>query len=74
MTYHELVAEEYIIRDLETLKAISHPLRIQLLKLIKQPKTVKEIASSLEMPPTKLYYHINLLEKNGIIRVVETQI
>ncbi len=65
---------EFIIRDLDTLKAITHPLRLQLLKTIKEPKTVKEISAILDIPPTKLYYHINQLEKHDIIRVVETNI
>ena len=65
---------EFIIRDLDTLKSITHPLRIQLLKSIKEPKTVKEISAVLEIPPTKLYYHINQLEKFGIIRVVDTNV
>jgi DNA-binding transcriptional ArsR family regulator len=65
---------EFIIRDLDTLKSITHPLRLQLLKTIKEPRTVKEISAVLEIPPTKLYYHINQLEKFGIIRVVDTNI
>jgi hypothetical protein len=36
--------------------------------------TVKELAEELDMPSTKLYYHINLLEKHGLILVGDTQI
>lgn len=68
------IETEFIIRDLDTLKAITHPLRLQLLKTVKEPKTVKEVAAVLNIPPTKLYYHINQLEKHGIIRVVATNI
>ena len=74
MKQQSLVEAEFIIRDLDTLKSITHPLRLQLLKTIKEPRTVKEISAFLEIPPTKLYYHINQLEKFGIIRVVETNI
>ncbi len=74
MAYHPDIQEEFIIKDLDTLKAITHPLRLQLMKTIKTPKTVKEIGTRLKLPPTKLYYHINALEKHGIIRVVETNI
>lgn len=74
MGHKKTVEAEFIIRDLDTLKAITHPLRLQLLKTIKEPKTVKEVSAVLDILPTKLYYHINLLEKHGIIRVVETNI
>jgi len=74
MDHKITVAAKFIIRDLDTLKAITHPLRLQLLKTIKEPKTVKEVSAVLDIPSTKLYYHINLLEKHDIIRVVETNI
>lgn len=68
-------ADEFIINDLETLKVVSDPLRLQLLQLLaQQPRTVKELAADLDVPPTKLYYHINLMEKHQLIRVVETRI
>ncbi len=67
--------EELVIKDLETLKVISDPLRLQMLQLLTQhPRTVKDIAARLDMPATKLYYHINLLEKHALITVVDTRI
>lgn len=65
---------EFVIQDVETLRAISDPLRIRLLELMAQPQTVKEIATQLGVGKTKLYYHLNLLEKHGIIRVVRTRV
>lgn len=66
--------EEFKIADLESLKAITNPLRLQLLERLKRAQTVKELAATLDMPPTKLYYHVNLLEEKGFIQVVDTQI
>lgn len=66
--------EEFKIADLDSLKTITHPLRLQLLERLKHAHTVKELAAALDMPPTKLYYHVNLLEEKGFIRVVNTQI
>lgn len=66
--------EEFRITDLEGLKAITHPLRLQLLERLKQAQTVKELAAALGIPPTKLYYHVNSLEEKGFIRVVDMQI
>ncbi|MDX1613159.1 MAG: helix-turn-helix domain-containing protein [Candidatus Promineifilaceae bacterium] len=65
---------EFIIRDPETLKVLGHALRLQLLKALKRPRTVKELGAALDLPPTKLYYHINLLEKHELIRVVATDV
>lgn len=66
--------EAFKIVDIESLKAITHPLRLQLLERLKWPQTVKELAAALDTPPTKLYYHVNLLEEKGFIQVVSTQI
>jgi DNA-binding Lrp family transcriptional regulator len=37
-------------------------------------RTVKQLAEELDLLPTKLYYHVNLLEKHGLITVAETQV
>jgi DNA-binding transcriptional ArsR family regulator len=66
---------ELIITDLEAHKALVNPLRLRLVELlVDEAQTVKQLAASVEVEPVKLYYHINLLEKNGLIRVVDTQI
>ncbi len=67
-------AEEFIITDLETLKVLADPLRINILEYLSKPGTVKQVAEKLDKPPTKLYYHFNLLEKHGLIQMVETRI
>ncbi|MFN8372953.1 MAG: helix-turn-helix domain-containing protein [Anaerolineae bacterium] len=67
--------EEFIIRDLETLKVVADSLRMQILDLLREkPLTVKQLAADLDITPTKLYYHINLMEKHGLIRVVDTRL
>lgn len=66
---------EFIINDLETLKVLADPLRLQIVELCTQaPRTVKQVASVLNLPPTKLYYHIKQLEERSLIRVVDTRI
>jgi len=75
-----LIEEEFVITDLETIKIISDPFRVQILEHIGltsdagQLISVKELAERLDVPPTKLYYHINLLEKHELIRVAETRV
>ncbi len=64
-----------IIRDLDTLKVLTEPLRMRILALLRdRPRTVKEVAQALDIPPTRLYYHFNLLERHGLIRVVGTRL
>lgn len=66
---------EFTINDLETLKVLADPLRLQIVELCTQaPRTVKQVASVLNMPPTKLYYHIKQLEERSLIKVVDTRI
>jgi DNA-binding transcriptional ArsR family regulator len=73
LTYNPI--PELVIDDLETHKALVNPLRVRLLELlVDKAQTVKQLAEAVEVEPVKLYYHINLLEKNGLIRVVDTQV
>ncbi|MBL8155953.1 MAG: helix-turn-helix domain-containing protein, partial [Anaerolineae bacterium] len=66
---------EFIVNDLETLKVLADPLRLQIVELCTQaPRTVKQVATVLNMPPTKLYYHMKQLEERSLIRVVDTRI
>jgi DNA-binding transcriptional ArsR family regulator len=63
-----------VVSDLETLRLISDPVRIQLLELMRgTQRTVKELAAELGVPSTRLYYHMNLLEEHGLIRVASTR-
>ncbi len=68
---------EMLITDVEQLKAVSDPLRIQLLELMGEAPvrgwTAKELAERLATKQTKLYHHINLLEERGFIGVAETR-
>ncbi len=67
--------QEYVIRTLETLKVFSDPLRQQIIEtLIETSKTVKQVATELQLAPTKLYYHVNLLEQHHLITVAQTRV
>jgi DNA-binding transcriptional ArsR family regulator len=67
--------EILLIADLETLKVVADPLRLQLLAQLRDlPQPAKQLARALDLPIKKLYYHLNLLEEHGLIRVAETRI
>ena len=73
-SHHERL-DIFTITDLETLKAVSTPFRQKLMQLMAgEPRTVKDMAAELGMPPSRLYYHVNQLEKHGVIQVAGTRI
>ena len=69
-----LIAPELVLERLETLRVVSDPLRLRLLERLALPRTVKELAAELGLAPTKLYYHVGLLERHGLLRVVDTRL
>ena len=65
----------FIIRDLQTLKVFSDPLRLQIMEqLYPEPQTINKIADELGLSSSRLYYHFNQLEAHGLISVVDTQV
>jgi len=64
----------FIVEDLDTLKVLTDPLRLQILEVLNQaPQTVNQVADKLGLSGSRLYYHFNLLETHGLITVVETR-
>jgi len=72
------ILDELTIDDPETLKVLGDPLRLQILEQMLRANeagelvTAKRLAERLDVPQTKLYYHLNLLEERGLIVVAET--
>jgi DNA-binding transcriptional ArsR family regulator len=63
-----------IIEDLDSIKAISDPLRVQILEALStKPRSINQVAERLGLAAGRLYYHFNILEKHGFIDVVETK-
>lgn len=66
--------KHFHVSDLETLRAIADPLRVQIMELLEgQALTVKQVAEKLGLAPSKLYYHFGALERLGFIEVAETR-
>ena len=64
----------FMVSDLETLRVLTDPLRLQVLEVLDvKPQTVNQVAEKLGHSSSRLYYHFNLLEKHGLIEVVETR-
>jgi len=66
-----------VIDDLETLRLLTQPVRLKIVEGLRSapgPLTVKELAAALGTTQTKLYYHVNLLERANLIRVAATRL
>ena len=61
------------ITDIEKLKVISDPLRISILTTLgTEKKNSRQLAKLLKINRTKIHYHLNILEENYFIEVVDT--
>ena len=67
------IPEEAFITDPSQFESLSSPTRIRILKVCIDPSSVRQIADRLGVPPTRLYYHVNLLEDAGFLQVVHTR-
>lgn len=60
--------------ELDAIKAIAHPLRIEILKqLTRKPNYPKAIARKLNIPAQKLQYHFKILERYGLVEKVKEE-
>lgn len=71
-------AARYEIAKLETVRVLADPLRLRLIEAmatqLDHAWSVKELAKALGEPPTKLYYHVNMLEEHGLLIVTGSQL
>ena len=64
-----------VLRDLECVKAIAHPRRIDILNAFgKEPLSAKQLSEMLDEPHAKINYHIKKLYNVGILELVEEKI
>jgi DNA-binding transcriptional ArsR family regulator len=75
MTTHETPAiqDELLIEDIDTMRQLANPFRLRLLHAFRQPQSVRDVADSMGLPVTRLYYHVKILEDAGAIIIVETR-
>lgn len=59
------------IEDIEVFQLLNSRFRHQILRELVTPQPVKTLATRLDVPVTRLYYHVNLLLEAGLVRVVE---
>ena len=61
-------------RATQELRALAHPLRLRLLEeFAGSPRTTMQVAAAMGEPPTRLYHHVNALERAGILKLARTR-
>lgn len=61
--------------DPAKLRVLADPVRsFVLYSLVPRAKTVKQLAAELDCPPTRLYYHLQQLEKHELVFVASTRL
>lgn len=59
--------------ELNQLKALMHPIRLKILSELSTPQYSANLAKKFGMSEQRLYYHMRLLEKAGLIKVVKKE-
>lgn len=67
------IAERLDLDDVDLLREVTHEIRGRIMRRLKDPRTVAELAESLDVPVTRLYHHVNRLHELGLIQVVATR-
>jgi len=63
--------ETHKIKDLETIRLLADPLKLQLLQAFAEgDKTTKEVAGEIDESVTKLYRHVDALHDAGLLEIV----
>lgn len=68
--------DEMKLTDMDSIKAFSDPYKLKILNVFNRlgrPATSKEVADKMGEVPSKVYYHIKILEKHNIITLVYTK-
>ena len=66
--------DQHVIGSFEELKAVSDPLRSRILAVLSRgAMTTLQVARELGEKPTRLYHHVDILERAGLIRLVREQ-
>ena len=63
--------EVFKIEDIDVFDVLNSAFRQQIMRRLQDPKSVKQIADEMDVPVTRLYYHVNRLAECGVIEVVE---
>lgn len=63
----------HTLSSLEQIRTLADPLRVRILETLCEERTTKQVAGVIGEKPTKLYHHVEALERAGLIRLVRTR-
>lgn len=67
--------EVHILNSLEEINIVSDPIRLKILMTLgTSPKTAQDLSDALGVSRSKIHYHLKILQQNGIIEVVDTEL
>jgi DNA-binding transcriptional ArsR family regulator len=66
-------AELRTLDDLKQVRALADPLRMRILTALCEERTTKQVAELLHEKPTRLYHHVDALERAGLVQLTRTQ-
>ncbi|MSS77948.1 winged helix-turn-helix transcriptional regulator [Anaerococcus sp. AGMB00486] len=67
--------EVHILNSLEEINIVSDPTRLKIIMTLgTTPKTAQDLSDVLGVSRSKIHYHLKILEQNGIIEVVDTEL
>jgi len=61
----------FSVRDAETLQALAHPIRVQVLEALREPASAAMVARQIGLPRQKVNYHLKELERAGLVQQIE---
>lgn len=63
-----------MVRNLDQLKALADPLRLRVLRAFAhEPRTAKHVAEAIGEKPGRLYHHLAVLERVGLLEITHTR-
>jgi DNA-binding transcriptional ArsR family regulator len=63
-----------MISRLDQARLLAHPLRLRLFEAFAlEPRTTHQVAQALGLSPTRLYHHVNALQRVGLLELKETR-
>lgn len=65
-----MATQVYSVRDPETLQALSHPTRVEMLEVLREPASAAEVARRIGQPRQRVNHHLHALEHAGLIERV----
>lgn len=62
--------ENIVLDQIGQVAALFKPFRLELLALLDEPRTCAQLAETFQSSPQKVYYHLKILERAGLVKKV----